>query len=528
MAAEEPLQHLHVSVDLFCVPHLQNALHEALGTADFDAIYVPLVHSRFRRNAVAPDRDEPLTRSDLLLDSGRWSSQVAGKLSPWINLDAAHEATRKSAEVAFKQELAWACHLQVPWVLLPELSFECANYARVVNQSLLGLSYAQLQVPVPLVSRAAQVHSLRATESNQSEQVGAVDRHPRQESSWEAWNRLHTLCEWHAKLGVALEMTSDLPPQAEQDRWLAEPVRAVVLPTSLFLCNRKGFPVLSRAHQAFLIKLLRRCRCRVILRGRSKFLNGLTPHAQYVRFLFNMHCRLTPEEAFEAPYFDHLQSPLQPLMDNLEASTYETFEKDPVKYAQYEAAVCAALKERTLPSQVGVIMVVGAGRGPLVQAALNAAQSASRSVRVYAVEKNPNAVITLRGRRASEWGDRVTIVSHDMRTWQAPELCDILVSELLGSFGDNELSPECLDGAQRFLKPDGVSIPQDYVSFLAPISTSRLWNELSVQGSAIKQFETPYVVKLHNYFQLAEPQECFKFEHPVQVRIRFFMGYDSA
>jgi type II protein arginine methyltransferase len=28
---------------------------------------------------------------------------------------------------------------------------------------------------------------------------------------------------------------------------------------------------------------------------------------------------------------------------------------------------------------------------------------------------------------------------------------DILVSELLGSFGDNELSPECLDGAQRVL-----------------------------------------------------------------------------
>lgn len=36
------------------------------------------------------------------------------------------------------------------------------------------------------------------------------------------------------------------------------------------------------------------------------------------------------------------------------------------------------------------------------------------------------------------------------------------VSELLGSFGDNELSPECLDGAQRFLKPDGISIPSSY------------------------------------------------------------------
>ena len=51
-----------------------------------------------------------------------------------------------------------------------------------------------------------------------------------------------------------------------------------------------------------------------------------------------------------------------------------------------------------------------------------------------------------------EWGDRVTIVSCDMRDWEAPEKADILVSELLGSFADNELSPECLDGAQKFLK----------------------------------------------------------------------------
>ena len=50
------------------------------------------------------------------------------------------------------------------------------------------------------------------------------------------------------------------------------------------------------------------------------------------------------------------------------------------------------------------------------------------------------------------WGDKVTVVSGDMRQWKAPELADIIVSELLGSFGDNELSPECLDGAQRFIK----------------------------------------------------------------------------
>lgn len=39
-------------------------------------------------------------------------------------------------------------------------------------------------------------------------------------------------------------------------------------------------------------------------------------------------------------------------------------------------------------------MVVGAGRGPLVRATLNAAHKADRQVKVYAVEKNPNAVVT--------------------------------------------------------------------------------------------------------------------------------------
>lgn len=41
-----------------------------------------------------------------------------------------------------------------------------------------------------------------------------------------------------------------------------------------------------------------------------------------------------------------------------------------------------------------VVMVVGAGRGPLVTATLKAASEAQRLVRVYAVEKNANAIVT--------------------------------------------------------------------------------------------------------------------------------------
>lgn len=48
----------------------------------------------------------------------------------------------------------------------------------------------------------------------------------------------------------------------------------------------------------------------------------------------------------------------------------------------------------------------------------------------------------------------VHLVPGDMRCLSnpPPEKADIFVSELLGSFGDNELSPECLDGAQHLLK----------------------------------------------------------------------------
>jgi hypothetical protein len=70
------------------------------------------------------------------------------------------------------------------------------------------------------------------------------------------------------------------------------------------------------------------------------------------------------------------------------------------------------------------------------------------------------------------------------------------VSELLGSFGDNELSPECLDGAQKLLKPDGISIPCSYTSFLAPVTTTKLYDAVKAYKD-LEHFETPYVVKLH-------------------------------
>lgn len=52
-------------------------------------------------------------------------------------------------------------------------------------------------------------------------------------------------------------------------------------------------------------------------------------------------------------------------------------------------------------------MVVGAGRGPLVRRALAAAKRAQARLKVYAVEKNPNAVVTLQAQQDEDWGPKV-------------------------------------------------------------------------------------------------------------------------
>jgi protein arginine N-methyltransferase 5 len=141
-----------------------------------------------------------------------------------------------------------------------------------------------------------------------------------------------------------------------------------------------------------------------------------------------------------------------------------------------------------------------------------------------------------------EWGDRVQLHFGDMRTLELPEKVDILITELLGSFGDNELSPECLDGAVRFLKRErmrdppyspslifasanGISIPSSYTAHIAPLSSTKLFNE--VRGHEdLKKSETPYVVMFNAINILGGEggdgntgpriQECWEFAHPAK------------
>ena len=229
---------------------------------------------------------------------------------------------------------------------------------------------------------------------------------------------------------------------------------------------------------------------------------------------------------------DCLQDPLQPLHDNLESQFYETFERDLVKYKKYEEAIFAALRDwrdsgrfRSGPRGKRLVLaVVGAGRGPLIDCALRAAENVGMNfsnLELWAVEKNPSACFHLRKRNFAEWSSQVKIAQADMRSWCGPTWfegsdggnslnfryqVDIVVSELLGSFGDNELSPECLDGVLPYLNFEGaVMIPYEYTSYLTPISAPKQHGDVterkswrnSATNAAGSVAETPYVSYLH-------------------------------
>lgn len=231
--------------------------------------------------------------------------------------------------------------------------------------------------------------------------------------------------------------------------------------------------------------------------------------------------RFIPFDEFSTEEADYPRYPLQPLYDNLDYETYHTFEKDPSKYILYQRAIEAALKdmvsEEELDSKEIVIMVVGAGQGPLVRCSLNASQLTGRKVKIIIIEKNPNAINTLEAMMRDMWHDKnVELIFSDMRKAEYEGSIDILVSELLGSFGDNELSPECLDGVQRYLKPTGISIPCDSVSYLRPITSKHISALIKKNSGEIRPYtpETPWLVYFSRIFYIDDCKELFKFVHP--------------
>jgi len=475
------------------------------------------------------------------------------------------------------------------------------EYTRLISNistsSICTSSHVQLWIRVPLNIQSIQSYQLLLSKCNYVSSVGCilcVDDHTTPINNPSDLSSI--IIALHGLIGSGH-------------------IKAISWSLNVFLMNKKGYPTLSKCHQAifsFVYGRLGRT-IRTLLEGslpnsnniNNSNMNAGTSLRLHLRSKSNLLYKLDNTEAIlETPYLDNLQSPLQPLGDHLEYQTYETFEKDPVKYRNYGLAVEYALLDGleenkfstvvTSSNEVDLyevtILVVGAGRGPLVRESISAVSRVSASLndtkvvgmqqrkkglhaKIIAIEKNPSAVLYLQSLKGSDpsWNggrdydpynssddqgssinkivpgtSNVSVIGCDMREANSHSILkdmtdnvksrgDIVVSELLGSFGDNELSPECLDGVQQcgILKDGCVSIPQNYTAYIAPVSSARLYCEARNQacfplntneGPASpsvgmqRALETPYVVRSHAASQTHAEQACWTYTHPHQSK----------
>ena len=119
---------------------------------------------------------------------------------------------------------------------------------------------------------------------------------------------------------------------------------------------------------------------------------------------------------------------------------------------------------------------------------------------------------------SDEWlpySAHISIHEADMRDFNPDVKADILISELLGSFACNELSPECLDGAQRLLKPGGISIPSSYTNYLQPVMARSLWEDVATFAPKKDVLLNDFMLcEMRSCVMVAEYQEAFEFHHP--------------
>jgi len=94
------------------------------------------------------------------MSASRWAPRVIGLVSDWVRLDGVRSdepthpdaalpahAARLASEAAFKREVAWAVHLSLPALIVPNVTPDrCDNAARCINQALLQSQVRQRQL----------------------------------------------------------------------------------------------------------------------------------------------------------------------------------------------------------------------------------------------------------------------------------------------------------------------------------------------------------------------------------------------
>lgn len=221
---------------------------------------------------------------------------------------------------------------------------------------------------------------------------------------------------------------------------------------------------------------------RVLMTNCQEILVGEKSLIRYVRQIYKQTTQLYM-------HHEYIISPLNPLADNLPISVYEQFRKDRYKYDQYEKAISMAIDDLKLKYDNIKLLIIGPGMGDLVD------RTVIFCSHLTVIEKNRNVIEYLRERNKTLWKGQVNVIEGDARNLDVSGY-HLVISEMLGSFGCNELFPEVLQTITA-----EVMIPSYVETNIVPIYSKIMHTE-------------PFLNNLRLYYPLAEPQTVWLYSYP--------------
>lgn len=221
------------------------------------------------------------------------------------------------------------------------------------------------------------------------------------------------------------------------------------------------------------------------------------------------------------------KSPIYPAWTDVE---YEAIEKDTAKYFLYYSAINMAMKDMKHSTDTITCFVIGPGRGRLIEFCLDCLKVNKIDGTIHVVECNEKALKLL-----VEKYDRLeNVILHpaviirdyeqmkelfqttrpeentrnSLKTVFETKCIDIFVSELFGSFSDNEFMPEILSVCVKaFGSENSISIPEKCTNYLTPIRSQLLSSFFEKNGSKNCDLEKVYVLGLSEDVDASSPPQ---------------------
>jgi protein arginine N-methyltransferase 5 len=133
----------------------------------------------------------------------------------------------------------------MPAVMVQLHGVNHTNLARIVSNHITKGASFQVWVQVPVTPPDTAKY-----------EEGGEDGEEDTTDTWDWWNRFRLVANSNSKINLCLSIVENIPTENQVLRWVGEPMKTVSIPTSMFLTNKKGYPVLGRQHQALIRRFI--------------------------------------------------------------------------------------------------------------------------------------------------------------------------------------------------------------------------------------------------------------------------------